>query len=186
MKKLLFIAGFIVLLLFIFLYFRNENIRREEQASIILEKIEEVQKLILVEGSFAEIYTYKQEENVFFDIFPVEKKVIVIIKAKASIAYDLSLVDFTVDKEKRKVIIKGIPKEQIIIEPKIQYYDIQQSQFYPLSAKDFTNIQTRAVQLIEDQVRASTLPQIAKDRLSEVLEQLVFTSENLGWETIKE
>lgn len=186
MKKFLFLAGFALLVIFIFLYFRNEEIKREEQASIILEKIEEVQKLILVEGSFSEIYTYKQEENIFFDMFPVEKKVIVIVNAKASIAYDLSLVDFIVDKEKQKVVIKGLPKEQIIIEPKIQYYDIQQSKFYPLSAKDFSTIQTRAVQLIEDQVKASTLPQIASDRLSEVLEQLIFTSENMGWEAIRE
>ncbi|MCB9257381.1 MAG: DUF4230 domain-containing protein [Chitinophagales bacterium] len=186
MKKLFLILGMLALILFVFLYFRNEEAKKEEQASIILEKIEEVQKLILVEGSFAEVYTYKQEENLFFDLFPVEKKVIVVIKAKASIAYDLSLVDFSLDKEKQKVIIKGRPKEQIIIEPKIQYYDIQQSKFYPLSAKDFSSIQARAVELIEDQVRASTLPQIASDRLGEVLEQIIFTSENLGWETIQE
>lgn len=165
---------------------RQDRIEREESASIILNKIEEVNKLILVEGTFAEVYTYKQAENLLFNLIPVEKKVLVLVKATASVGYDLKKVDFVIDQDKKQVIIRNIPEVEIIIEPKIEYYDIQQSTFYPLDAKDLTTINSRAVELIRKQVKVSNLPAMAETRLSEVLEQLIFTSENLGWEVIKD
>ena len=165
---------------------RQDAIEREETASIILNKIEEVNKLILIEGNFAEVYTYKQAENILFNLIPVEKKVLVIVKANASVGYDLSKVDFTVDKEKKLVIISRIPKEEIIIEPKIEYYDIQQGTFYPLEAKDLTTINSRAIELIRQQVKQSNLPTMAEKRLQEVLHEIIFTGENLGWEVVRE
>ena len=165
---------------------RQDKIEREEAATIILNKIAEVNKLILIEGTFAEVYTYRQSENILFSLLPVEKKVIVIVKAKASVGYDLKKVDFTVDKEKKIVIIRNVPEEEIIIEPDIQYYDIQQSMFYPLDAKDLTMINKRAVELIRKQVIVSNLPSMAEERLQEVLQQLIFTSEDLGWKVIKD
>lgn len=171
------------------LYFFSQgqkDIQREETANIILNKIKEVNKLILIEGTFAEVYTYKQAENIFFNFIPVEKKVLILVKAKASVGYDLNKVDFLIDKEKQVVIIRNIPEEEIIIEPEIQYYDIQQSTFYPLEAKDLTTINSRAVELIRKQVKQSNLPQTAEKRLKEVLEGIIFTGQNLGWEVIQE
>lgn len=165
---------------------KQDKIQREESASIILNKIEEVSKLILIEGTFAEVYTYKQSENLVFNLIPVEKKVLVLINATASVGYDLKKVDFVVDQEKKLVVIRNIPEEEIIIEPKIQYYDIQQSVFYPLEANDLTAINSRAVELIRNQVKVSSLPTLAKERLKEVLEQIIFTGENEGWKVIQE
>lgn len=165
---------------------KQHDILVEENASILLEKIEEVNKLILVEGSFAEIYNYSQAENIFFDLLPVQKKVLVIVKAKVSVGYDLSMLGYIIDKDLQQVIITSIPREEIIIEPEIQYYDVQQSQFYPLDGKDLTTINKRALELIKNQVKASSLPKTAEARLKEVLEQIVFTGNTLGWSVIEQ
>jgi len=167
--------------------FNHQNdLKTEEEANIILNKIEEVNKLILVEGSFAEVYTYRQVSRLFYNLFPVEKKVIVIVEAKASVGYDLNKVSYEIDKEHKQVIIKHIPEEEIIIEPKVRYYDIQESQFYQLNAADLTKINAKAIDLIRDKVKSSSLPQTAENRLQEILEQIIFTSENLGWEIKKD
>ena len=135
---------------------------------------------------FAEVYTYRQVSRLFYNIFPVEKKVIVIVEATASVGYDLSKVEYEIDKENKHVIIKHLPEEEIIIEPKVKYYDIQESQFYQLDANDLTKINAKAIDLIREKVKASSLPQTAENRLSEVLEQIIFTSENLGWDIVND
>jgi hypothetical protein len=89
-----------------------------------------------------------------------------LVEEKASIGDDL----------KKVVIICNIPQEEIIIEPKIQYYDIQQSVFSPLKAKDLTTIKQRD----KKQVLESNLPPMAENRLKEMLEQLIFTNEDLA------
>ena len=184
--------GIIVLLLLLlgggiwFFIKRQNEIKIEENATIILNKIEEVNKLILVEGSFSEIYSYSQAENIFFNLLPVEKKVLVIVNAKASVGYDLSKVDYHIDKELKQVVISNLPQQEILIEPDIQYYDIQQNQFYPLNAKDLTTINKRVVALIENQVKESVLPTNAEKRLDEVLEQIIFTGTSVGWQVIKD
>lgn len=184
MKKNILIVVLVLFVVGIFtLVIKHQNkVQTDEQANIILNKIEEVNKLILVEGTFAEVYTYKQATRLFYNLFPVEKKVIVIVEATASVGYDLTLVEYEIDKELKKVIIKKVPTEEIIIEPKIRYYDIQESQFYQLTADDLTKINDRAVKLIREKVKSSSLPNTAKNRLAEVLEQIVFVSESEGWE----
>lgn len=186
MKNKLF-AILIILTTIIFIVFfinkRDKNIK-EEQAEILLEKIQNVEKLIVVEGTFAEVYTHKQSSKIFFDLYPVEKKVIVIVKAKASVGYDLTKVDYKLDEEHKKIIIRKIPEEEIIIEPEIQYYDMDDSQFYRLNEKDFTEVNKRAKELILNQVKASVLPVQAKERLQLTLEKIILEGKNLEWEVI--
>lgn len=187
MKKYILYPLFIVALgLSVYVFFSNKSqeIQLEEQASIVLEKIQEVENLMLVEGSFAEIYTYEQNEKLFFDLWPVEKKVIVLIEAKANVGYDLSKVKFAVDKDARTVIIESMPKEIILIDSDVRYYDIQQSQFYPLTGKDLTTIQERSKDLIKQQVVQSQLPQIAQERLPIALENILFNEFTKDWELI--
>ncbi|MFT4969652.1 MAG: hypothetical protein ACI9O4_001401 [Chitinophagales bacterium] len=179
---LVLLAGFGSLLWYLF--YNETGVNTEEQASIVLQKIEEVEKLMLVEGTFAEIYTYQQDEKIFFDLWPIEKKVIVLIKAKANVGYDLSKVEFEIDKELQQVIIPKLAKEIILIESDIQYYDIEQSQFYPLTGKDLTTINQRATELIKQQVLISQLPTIAQERLPIVLGNMFFDDHTQNWKVI--
>lgn len=168
----------------LFLSYYSDKVNTEEEASVVLQKIEEVEKLILVEGTFAEIYTYAQDEKLFFNLWPVEKKVIVLINAKANVGFDLTKVEFEVDLDSRSVIIHKLPKALILVEPDIQYYDIQQSQFYPITGKDLTTINQRAVEIIKQQVWQSQLPQIAEERLPVVLGKLLFEESTQNWKVI--
>lgn len=165
---------------------KHENHKTEEQATILLEKISEVKKLMLVEGTFSEVYTYKEADKIFYGLWPVEKKVIVMVNAKASVGYDMAKVNYTIDKDKKQVIIGKLPEQEIMIEPEIKYFDIQESQFYQLTADDLSKINKQAVALIRKQVDNSTLPGIAEERLDDVLAELVFMSKDMGWEVIKD
>ncbi|MCD8528773.1 MAG: DUF4230 domain-containing protein [Chitinophagales bacterium] len=141
--KRIFIIILLALALFASLWWifkKKNNHKVDEQATVLLNKIEEVKKLMLVEGSFAEVYTYKEADKIFYGLWPVEKKVIVMVNAKASVGYDMAKVTYTIDKDKKQVIIGKLPEQEIIIEPDIKYYDIQESQFYQLNAEDLSKI----------------------------------------------
>lgn len=184
-KKLFYWIAILALVFAVFfLLKKKQDTVKEEQANILLEKIQNVEKLIVVEGTFAEVYTHKQSSKIFFDLYPVEKKVIVIVKAKASVGYDLTKVDYEIDKDHKKIIIHKIPEEEIIIEPDIQYYDIDDSQFYRLNEKDFTEVNKRAKELILNQVKASVLPMQAKERLQVVLENIILEGKKIDWEVV--
>lgn len=185
MKRYLFIT--ILLLIVGFLLYtivkkRNNEKIIEEQASVLLERINNISKLMVVEGHFHEIYNYRQAENIFFKLMPVEKKMIVVIKAKAYVGYDLEKMDIKVDKVNKKVIIGKLPKPDIIIEPDVTYYDINQSSFYKFTEGDFNQINKRARSIIENQVKSSSLIPKSKERVIEVLEGLIFTAEMIGWQ----
>lgn len=169
------------ILLVVYLINSKRNNVIEEQATILLERINNISKLMVVEGHFNEVYNYNQAENIFFNLIPVEKKMILVIKAKVYVGYDLEKMDIKLDKKNKKIVIGKLPKPDIIIEPEVTYYDINQSAFYKFNEGDFNQINKRAKSLMETQVKASTLIPHSQERVIEVLESLIFTTEIMGW-----
>lgn len=165
---------------------KQEEARVEEEATILLERIQEISKLMVVEGHFSEIYNYKQAENVFFGLIPFEKKMMIVINAKAQVGYDLEKMEFTVDKEAKKIIIGRLPKPEIMIDHELKYYDINQSSFYKFSEADFNKINKRSKKLIEDQVKSSYMIPLSKERVIDVLGGLIFGTEIIGWDVVTE
>lgn len=153
MKRFLFISILIFSLLLGAIYIyqqKHEDAKIEEEATILLKRIKEISNLMVVEGHFSEIYNYKQAEKVFFGLIPLEKKMMIVINAKAQVGYDLEKIDFQVFKDERKIYIGRLPKPEIIIDHEIKYYDIQQSSFYKFSETDFNKINKKSKKLIED------------------------------------
>ncbi len=164
---------------------KQKKIKSEEQAQILLEKVQNIEKLMVVEGTFSEIYTYKDSKNLFHNFFPVEKKVIVIINATVQIGYDLNKVGYSIDAKTKTLQLNHIPKTEIVVSSQVEYYDIDDSRFYKLTANDFTKIQKRANELILQKVKESTMPKQAEQRLNIVLENIIFSAKEMGWKVIK-
>lgn len=189
MKRFLFISILIFSLLLGAIYIyqqKHEDAKIEEEATILLKRIKEISNLMVVEGHFSEIYNYKQAEKVFFGLIPLEKKMMIVINAKAQVGYDLEKIDFQVFKDERKIYIGRLPKPEIIIDHEIKYYDIQQSSFYKFSETDFNKINKKSKKLIEDQVKASYMIPLSKERVIDVLGGLIFGTEIIGWEVVLE
>jgi len=164
-----------------FLLKTGSSKKTDEQASIILEKITEVNKLISVEGSFGEVYTLKETQKLFFDMIPVSKKAIVVANAKAYITHDLSLMDFDIDKENKKIILKNIPEADIIIEPDLKFYDLQ-AYVIPFSESELTQLNKRAVELLREKAKSEGLIQLANKNLELNLESIMVVAKEQGWE----
>jgi|688.fasta_scaffold166811_3 hypothetical protein len=180
------ILFFVVLIAAVFLYFKTtkDDKKVEEDAQIILKSVTSVSKLVVLESQWSEIYTYKETEKVFFNLVPTEKKAIVLLKAKAQISYDLKKLKIKIDKENKQLIIQSLPKEEIIIEPDLEYYDIENSVLNKFKPSDFNKIQKNAKAFVLNEIEKSGLKNQAKQVFIEKLQSLISLTEGLGW-TVK-
>lgn len=184
MRKILFgvIITLIVLLTFKYCGDKKEDkIELKENTVLIQEQIKNVGKLIVTEGHFSEIFTYKNSKAIFGDLIEAEKKAIVIVNADVTIGYDLSKIEYKVDEATKTLQIISIPKEEIKISPDIEYYDIQADFLNQFEAKDYNKIKETVNALLIKKIEASDLKSNAQNRLLSELSKFLILTNSLGW-----
>lgn len=159
--------------------FRWNELRREETATVLLESMQNVAKLITVEGYFSEVYDYKDYR---YDLSPFRKKALIRVKAKVSAGYDLSQVTFEARPEERVILISNLPEPEILsIDHDLDYYDISEGMFNSFSAEDYTRLNQRAKEFIEAQALESNLLKSAEKQGDRILDMMRFMVEQAGW-----
>jgi hypothetical protein len=120
MRKILFGVIITLIVLFTFKYCddkKEDKIVLKENTALIQEQIKNVGKLVVNEGHFSEVFTYKNSIAVFGDLLEAKKKAIVIVNADVTIGYDLSKIEYKIDEASKTLQILSIPKEEIKISP---------------------------------------------------------------------
>ncbi|NNC85723.1 MAG: DUF4230 domain-containing protein [Bacteroidia bacterium] len=149
---------------------------------VLLEKINKVAKLITVEGTFAEIYHYEDVSRYFINLIPRTKKALLIIKAKASIGYDLRKMKLETDEENKTILITALPEPEVLaIDEHVTFYDKKESWPNKLSAEDLNNISKNAKAFIRDNVMKSELPKTALHQGEEIINTVKTIAAATGW-----
>ncbi|WP_420845135.1 DUF4230 domain-containing protein [Maribacter litopenaei] len=109
-----FVAGVLITLTVVFIVKscgdgKADKAILEENSLLIQKQIENVSKLIVTEGHFAEVYNYKDSKELFDPLLTAEKKALVVVNADVSISYDLSNVSFELDEPNKTLRITSIP-----------------------------------------------------------------------------
>lgn len=161
-------------------YFQGMKVKKEEQATILLEKIKNVSKLITVEGYLTEIYDYKEYYG--YDWSPFRKKALLRVKAKVSVGVDLGNIDIALNQENKTVTISGIPAPSILsIDHQVDYYDLQEGTFNNFTSDDITRLNTNAKNFIRAKAEESELMNAAGEQTRKVIDMLRFLVETDGW-----
>lgn len=183
MKKILLVLFTLIVGLIAGRYFwgDKDELDSKEQAEIIVEKIEEVNKLITLEGNFAEVYTFEQSQNLFFDLIPIPKKAIIIAKAKSFVAYDLSKMGYRLDKKTKTLYLENIPEPEIIVEPTLKFYDLE-ANIIPFNKKELSKLNQRAIELLREEAEKESFIELAEKNLQLNIEKIILTATNLGWD----
>ena len=140
MRKIVFGVIITLVVLFTFKYCddkKEAEIVIEEHSALIQEQIKNVGKLVVTEGHFSEVFSYKNSKAIFGDLVSAEKKALVVVNADVTVAYDLSEIEYKIDEATKTLQIISIPKEEISMSPDLEYYDIQADYFNPFEAKDY-------------------------------------------------
>jgi hypothetical protein len=170
----------IALLYFVFKKKENKEIL-EADTALIQTQIENVSKLVVTEGHFAEVISYTESQKYFMDLFTVDKKILTVVNADVTVAYDLKKLQYEIDEAQKKVIIKYIPQAEIKIFPTLKYYDVSQSQINPFKAEDVEKIRKKVNLQLRKKVEASNLKSNAENRLLSELSNILVLIKSMGW-----
>ena len=116
LKRILIGVGVVVIGLLLFKYCDFKKEKEDEfdyNTNLIQQQILNVGKLVVTEGHFSEVITYKNSNKYFLDMISFEKKAIVIVNAKVTVAYDLHQMKYDIDEKNKTITILSIPKEEI-------------------------------------------------------------------------
>ena len=184
MRKVFFGVIITLIVLFTFKYCgdrREDRIVLQEHTALIKEQVKNVGKLVVTEGHFSEVFTYKNSKAVFGDMFEAEKRAIVIVNADVTIGYDLSKIEYEIDELTKTLRIISIPEEDIKISPDFEYYDIQADFLNQFEAKDYNEIKETVKASLMKKIEASDLKSNAKNRLISELAKFYILTNSLGW-----
>ena len=181
-----FLAGIItaIAVIWSFQYFLEKNNEKEEMllnSALLEQQIKQVGKLIVTEGQFSQVLSYKNTKKNYFDIFSANKKALVIVNAKVTVAYDLRQIETEIDQEAKEVTIIKVPEPEINIYPDLQYYDVSQDYFNKFDAADYNKIKGSVNKLIQTKIDQSDLKENAKERLINELSKIYLLTNTLGW-----
>ena len=186
MRRLLLVLGFIAVFVGGFWIARSvfkpkERVVTQAEASVLLEKMKTVAKLVTVEGYFSELYSHKDYWQ--YDWWIFRKKALLRVKAKVSVGFDLEGLDIKADTATKTITIKNIPKEPeiISIDHNIDYYDISEGSFNTFTPEDYNKINKKARDLIEQKAKESDLIKQAREQGIEIIDLIRFIGESSGW-----
>lgn len=183
LKKILFlIAGTIAtILLFRYCEFKKDSESTEYNTNLIQQQIVNVGKLVVTEGHFAQVLTYKDQDDYFAGMLSFKKKALLVVNADVTVSYDLRQVKYDIDEKNKTITILNIPKEEIKISPDIKFYDVEQSKFNAFTGEDYNKINASVRKSLSKKIDQSTLKTNAQNRLVSELSKILILTNSMGW-----
>lgn len=183
MRRILIGVGIVVVvvLLFRFCEFKKQDDGITYDTNLIQQQILNVGKLVVTEGHFAEVLTYKDQDKYLMNLLSFEKKALIIVNADVTVSYDLHQVTYDVDAKNKTITITGIPKEEIKISPDIKFYNVQQSRFNAFTGEDYNKVNAAVRANLSKKIQKSTLQSNAKNRLVSELSKILILTQSMGW-----
>jgi uncharacterized membrane protein YfhO len=176
-----------VLVVTIVLAFKFCEFKKEDDSSLdyntnlIQQQIVNVGKLVVTEGHFSEVVTYKNQQKYMMDMLSFEKKALIIVNADVTVSYDLHQMKYDIDEKNKTITILSIPKEEIKISPDIKFYDVEQSQMNPFTGEDYNKINKSVKANLAKKIEKSSLKSNAQNRLISELSKILILTNTMGW-----
>jgi glycogen debranching enzyme len=178
--------GFLIALIFFagfWFFYQGKQEREELRASseLIQKQVQQVGKLIVTEGYYSKVFTFKNSQNLFLNLLTSNKKALVVVNAKATVEYDLRQLVVEIDEANKTLILKKIPDPVLNIYPDIEYYDVTQDYFNSFEAKDYNKIKNSVTAQIRTQIEQSDLMENSRERLMVELTNLFVLTKSMEW-----
>ena len=181
--KLIYLLIFLIVGFLVYQFFTksSESSTVEYNSALIEKQIKNVGKLVVTEGHFAEVLTYKDKKETYIPGLSFDKKALVVINADVTVGFDLSKVTYDIDAKNKVLTITNIPKEEIKISPDFKYYDTESSTFNEFTGDDYNKINKIARANLLKKIEKSTLKTNAQNRLLSELSKMLIVTNSLGW-----
>jgi len=186
---LIFISGFAIAKL---VFDRKAEQSQQEQATVLLEKVQQVMKLVTVEGNFSEVYDSKSTKDVtvFLPLpstFSFPKSATLHVQGKVLVGYDMEGIKISVDSLSRTITLSNIPTqaEILAVDHELRYKNLDESFFNKFKAADYTIINQRAKEILRQKAADSRLMQEAELQGNQVLEVVTTLAAAAGYTVVQ-
>ena len=183
-KRILGVTVIVVVIILAFKYCefkKGDDSTIDYNTNLIQQQILNVGKLVVTEGHFSEVITYKNQQKYLMDMVSFEKKALVIVNANVTVAYDLHKMKYDIDEKNKTITILSIPKEEITINPDIQYYNVEQSTMNAFTEDDYNKINKSVKANLAKKIEKSSLKTNAQNRLISELSKILIMTNSMGW-----
>ena len=159
----------------------------QSDSVVLLEKVENVCKLVTIEGNFSELYdeTNICQFTVYIPMpstFNFSKKATLQVTGKVLVGYDLEKITISVDSAGQRIILKNLPEPEILsIDHEVTYKDLDESWFNSFEPEDFTNLNRNAKEVLRQKAHESRLLEEARQQGGQMLDAIRFMVEAAGW-----
>ncbi|PHI20489.1 hypothetical protein CEQ90_06980 [Lewinellaceae bacterium SD302] len=160
------------------------------EATILLERIKEVMKLVTIEGSVSEIYneTMRREVTLYLPLptnFAFDKKATVQVSGKVLVGYNLEELVLEIDDTEKTLTISNLPEPEILaIDHELAYRNLEESWFNTFSAADYTALNQSAKRLLREKAADSELMIRAREQGLGMIESVRQLAEAAGLEVV--
>lgn len=178
--------GFIVALalfaaFWLFYQGKQEGDELRASSELIQKQVNQVGKLIVTESYYSKVFTFKNSQSLFLNLWTSDKKALVVVNAKATVEYDLRKLETEIDEANKTLILKKIPEPVLNIYPDLEYYDVTQDYFNAFNAQDYNKVKNSVTAQIKSQIEKSDLMENSQDRLMVELTNFFILTKSLGW-----
>ncbi len=181
--KLIYLVVIAVIAFFVYQFFtRSSNSSTIEYNSALIEKqLKNVSKLVVTEGHYSQVMTYKDQKNYFMDMVSFEKKALMVVNADVTVSYDLSQIKYDINETTKTITINNIPEAELKISPDVHFYSIDESYFNPFGTADYNKITKKVKAEIAKKMEKSKLKTNAENRLISELSKILILTNTMGW-----
>ncbi len=181
--KLIYIILIGVLLYLGYQFFTREKSTStlEYNSALIEKQLKNVSKLVVTEGHYSQVMTYKDQKKYFMDLVSFEKKALMVVNADVTVSYDLTKIKYDINETTKTISITNIPEAEMKINPDIHFYSIDESTFNPFGTADYNKINKKVKAEIAKKMEKSKLKTNAENRLISELSKILILTNTMGW-----
>ncbi len=184
LKKILVVVAIVLVIVLSFKFCQFKKTDNSEiiaDTNLIQQQIVNVGKLIVTEGHFAQVFTFKDKDKYFMDLISFDKKALIVVNSDVTVSYDLRQIKYDISEANKTITILYIPKEEIKINPDIKFYDVTQSSLNQFTGDDYNKINKSIRESLTKKMELSTLKKNAQNRLISELSKILILTNTMGW-----
>ncbi len=158
------------------------------ETTILIEKVNQVCKLVTVEGIFQERYDETNIKNLGLYLVPdawqqFSKKATLIVTGKVLVGYDMDEITISADSSNRIIYLDNIPQPEVLaIDHEVSYENLDESWFNTFSEEDFNRLNKNAKMALEQKAVEEKLLEKAVEQGNQIIDVIQFMVESVGWE----
>lgn len=171
-------------------FFNAKPSQPQIASQIVINKIEEVCKLVTVEGFFSEEVEYSDESDFssYMDYLLIKnylpKRANLKVNAKVMVGYDMGSIKIEAFEDENRILVSNLPDPEVLsIDHEVVYFEKDEWKFFnELSEADYLYLNKEAEAQIKKAAEESDLMQLANTNGNKMIEMMQFIAETSGWQ----